>query len=288
MNKKVTILVACHKPAKVFSSEVYTPIHVGRAVSKCTDLMQDMIGDDTGDNISALNPYYCELTAQYWAWKNLDCEYVGLCHYRRYFEKEITVDNVEKVMNGADVLLLEYRYSRFSLLKVLACYLIPEEMMIFYIYMKQYHEDIFPEFDKFFAKGYVMYPCNMFLCKKTIFDDFAKWQFGILEDLRKIYRFSGYSHCNRVLGYIAENLLPFYMIIKGYKIKTMHVEPSMDVKEKFPGFYKLRAAKTRLMHIIQNPIFKPSKDDFFLDEPCLIGLKLDGILDQDGNLIMPE
>ena len=36
-----------------------------------------MIGDDTGDNISDRNPQYCEMTAQYWAWKNIkDTEYI--------------------------------------------------------------------------------------------------------------------------------------------------------------------------------------------------------------------
>ena len=34
----------------------------------------------TGDHISSKNPNYCELTGLYWAWKNLDCEYIGLCH----------------------------------------------------------------------------------------------------------------------------------------------------------------------------------------------------------------
>ena len=29
---------------------------------------------------------YCELTTQYWAWKNVDAEYIGFCHYRRYFD----------------------------------------------------------------------------------------------------------------------------------------------------------------------------------------------------------
>ena len=43
-----------------------------------------MNGDDTGDNISDLAKYFSELSVQYWAWKNVDADYYGLCHYRRY------------------------------------------------------------------------------------------------------------------------------------------------------------------------------------------------------------
>jgi hypothetical protein len=31
-----------------------------------------------GDNISAKNPYYCELIAQYWGCRNLKADYIGL------------------------------------------------------------------------------------------------------------------------------------------------------------------------------------------------------------------
>ena len=41
-------------------------------------------GDDTGDNISDKHDYLSEFTVQYWAWKNYDADYYGLCHYRRY------------------------------------------------------------------------------------------------------------------------------------------------------------------------------------------------------------
>ena len=54
------------------------------------------IPDNTGDNISAKNPNYCELTALYWAWKNLDCEYIGLCHYRRYFGHKVHAKDIKK------------------------------------------------------------------------------------------------------------------------------------------------------------------------------------------------
>lgn len=97
----VKILVAYHKPSYLLKSDVFVPIHLGRAVameetkdgvSSSDDikwLLHNMIGDDTGDNISQLNRYMCEITAQYWAWKNYDKlgnpDYIGLMHYRRHF-----------------------------------------------------------------------------------------------------------------------------------------------------------------------------------------------------------
>lgn len=83
---KVKIFVAHHKPGYAYKSDIYEPIQVGRAVA---DSNLAMIGDNTGDNISHLNPWYCELTAQYWVWKNIkDLEYAGFCHYRRYYSIE--------------------------------------------------------------------------------------------------------------------------------------------------------------------------------------------------------
>ena len=78
----IKIFVAHHKPAKVIKSDIYMPVQVGKALSG-NEL--DMIGDNEGDNISNLNPAFCEMTAIYWGWKNVKADYVGLCHYRRFF-----------------------------------------------------------------------------------------------------------------------------------------------------------------------------------------------------------
>ena len=86
MNKSIKILVAHHKKSLVITNDVYLPIHVGKALHKDIDL--GIQGDDEGDNISNENSIYCEMTAWYWAWKNLKADYVGLCHYRRYFTFE--------------------------------------------------------------------------------------------------------------------------------------------------------------------------------------------------------
>lgn len=78
----VKIFVAHHKSGYFYKDQIHEPIHVGK---DCSNLDLGILGDNTFDNISNLNPFYCELTATYWAWKNIDSDYIGISHYRRYF-----------------------------------------------------------------------------------------------------------------------------------------------------------------------------------------------------------
>ena len=84
----IRILVACHKPAYVPENPLLCPIQVGAALSR--EHMQGMLHDDEGIHISEKNRSYCELTAIYWAWKNLEADYYGLFHYRRYFSFDVS------------------------------------------------------------------------------------------------------------------------------------------------------------------------------------------------------
>ena len=67
---KVKLLICYHKPAYLLKDNVMTPIHVGRANAKVRMgeenpdyqwLVNNMIGDDTGENISNKNDYYNEM-----------------------------------------------------------------------------------------------------------------------------------------------------------------------------------------------------------------------------------
>lgn len=97
----IKILVCYHKKDTLFKNDILVPIHCGRAVARERSkdgkissedykwLLDNAIGDDTGDNISELNREVNEMTAIYWAWKNYDKlgnpDFIGLCHYRRLF-----------------------------------------------------------------------------------------------------------------------------------------------------------------------------------------------------------
>lgn len=99
MSEKLKILISYHKPSELFKDEIYTPIHLGRVLAMAenkdgkmseTDfkwLCKNMIGDDTGENISHLNHYFNEMTGVFWAWKNYDKlsnpDYIGFASYRR-------------------------------------------------------------------------------------------------------------------------------------------------------------------------------------------------------------
>ena len=81
VNDNIKVIVATHKKYEMPNDKMYIPIHVGSEGKKELGYVKD----NTGDNISDKNSYFCELTGLYWAWKNLDFDYLGLVHYRRHF-----------------------------------------------------------------------------------------------------------------------------------------------------------------------------------------------------------
>ncbi len=101
MPKNIKILLVSHKPFKIPESEYFLPVHAGRKIALQTSkdgkidpndfkwMLDNTIGDDSGENISEKNRYYSECSALYWAWKNYDRignpDYIGLMHYRRHF-----------------------------------------------------------------------------------------------------------------------------------------------------------------------------------------------------------
>ena len=95
----VKIIIATHKKYQMPKDDMYLPLHVGaegKLDENGNDLDLGYTKDNSGDNISNLNSSFCELTGLYWAWKNIDADYIGLVHYRRHFslKKKAGFENV--------------------------------------------------------------------------------------------------------------------------------------------------------------------------------------------------
>ncbi len=232
---KIKILTAYHKPSVILNNEVIVPIQVGCA---CSNVALDMIGDDTGDNISQLNPRFCELTGIYWAWKNQDKidnpDYIGFMHYRRFFYfknskselKEIdfiykkclanikcTKNNISDILVENDLICMNPRTLKSSVYKQYAespFHNISDLDKALEILYKKYPE--FKKTAKSYLNGNKAYFFNMFVMKKDIFNDYCSWLFDILFELDNSIDYSDYSsNQKRAIGFISERLTGIYI-----------------------------------------------------------------------------
>lgn len=196
MKCSVKVVVATHKKYQMPEDILYLPLHVG-AAGKFDDqgnpLDLGYLKDNTGDNISELNSSFCELTGLYWAWKNLDMDYIGLVHYRRHFsmKKKTGLDNVLKLSELSPYLgtikvfvpnkrryFIETLYSHYEHTHY-AIQLDETKKII----MEKYPEYL-KSYDKVLKRTYG-YMFNMMIMEKKLLDDYCTWLFDILFELRK-------------------------------------------------------------------------------------------------------
>lgn len=276
------IYVVAHKSCKIPSDETFCPIHVGRAISGCSNEMSWMQGDDSGDNISQKNFSYCEMTAHYWIWKNVhDTEYIGVCHYRRFFGVDITEDKVKDLMTDADVILVEPSYYVDSVFSYFAKYIGAENMTILSMVMKKKCPEYFKTLEKI-CDGIKFHPFNMLLCRKTLFDNYCEWMFVILEECEKYIKPSPYTNARRALAYMAELLTGTYFIHRDLKIKSVpYYKVENNQKFKVANSEDDLRKYTLLESLLQNKMADKVRSDRKekFDNPAIfLGLRKDGII----------
>ena len=221
--EKLKILVACHKADKNIKTEPpYYPIQVGASLHPEVEL--GFQKDNEGDNISEKNQEWCELTAIYWGWKNLkEVEYAGLCHYRRYFDANITKDNIDSLMKGKDIILIQSIISSSKMRNYTGLqYAASQED--FWLYADSFL-GIHPEFRESFTKYYFNYnkfhPYTMFIARKDIYDDFCEFIFPVFYELEKKLKPHSYSRQNRFIAYCGEWSLGLYVVCRNLKVQGL-------------------------------------------------------------------
>lgn len=239
--------------------------------------MLDMIGDDTGENISIKNPYYSELTAQYWAWKNVhDVKYVGFCHYRRLFNLNISQDNIDSLFRNRDVILLGYT-SQISIINEIRQFVSLENLTIFLMVLKK----LYPEYEQTtlnYMWGTEWHPKNMLICRKELFDSYAEWMFSILFECEKYIKLSPYSRERRVYGYFSEFFMPVYMIHNKCRIyNTKWISYDSEMQNSSFAYRLSELFKKIHFSFARHLIKKPKTFENFYREEIISAFKTDGI-----------
>ncbi len=229
--KDIKIIVATHKKYWMPSDPMYLPLHVGREGKENLGYT----GDNTGDNISLKNKNYCELTGLYWAWKNLDADYIGVAHYRRHFvgksgggnkrDKVITQVQLEQILKETDIVLpkprnyyIETNYSQYVHAHHAEDLDVTREILDekYPFYVKAFDESM---------KRTSGHRFNMFIMKKEFFRQYCEWLFDILFELEKRLDISNYSKNDaRVFGFVSERLLDVWLDTNHIKYKNIAVQ----------------------------------------------------------------
>lgn len=246
--KDVKIIIATHKKYKMPTDEMYLPLHVGKQNKESIGY----IGDDTGDNISYKNLYYCELTGLYWAWKNLKNDYIGLVHYRRFFSYRkkskdnfsnvLKIEEVSHLLEQTDVILpRKRRYFVETLYNHYKHTLYVEPLEETRKIIKECYSDYLPYFDKI-KKRTSAHMFNMLIMKREVLDGYCEWLFSILEQLEDRVDISKYDTFHaRFFGRISELLLDVYIEKNNISFKEVKVISIEKVNWLKKGFSFLRA-----------------------------------------------
>lgn len=224
------IYVITHKKFKAVTMDgFYEILLVGADMNKVAEYK---VRDNTGENISLKNAYFCELTGIYWLWKNIKDNIVGICHYRRYFAESwfwgkrsiLTQERIQEYLSDSDIIMPRKRWFDGKNAKDFYAkhHNIDDWNKMVHIIHKLY-----PEYDNdvaWFEKQKSGYCYNMFITDGSNFNRYCEWLFSILFELEKETFEKDYSIYNRrIYGFLSERMINVWVHHNKLKVKEAFV-----------------------------------------------------------------
>ena len=222
----------------VSNGGMFVPVNGGSALKDEWSLKNMFMDSDGDDVISSLNPLLNELTSVYWYWKNRShSEYVGFNHYRRIFDSSQILDFdafdiiVSKPIYSNTTLSLAHQYAIYHVLSdLIACVNV-----------------MFDKVGSEWAKGFASYmstshtnlaPCNMYIMKRKLFDEWCSFIFPILFELKgSICSTEDFSkrdnYQKRALCFLTERIFNYWYYRKresGLRTKEVDIVEHLDYK----------------------------------------------------------
>lgn len=237
MKEKLQIIVASHKPYDVVQDEYYLPVHAGAAMAQKAEYQSDA----QGASISHKNDLYCELTALYWAWKNLPADALGLMHYRRYLgcpgRNFPWIARRERIATGEE--LLRYLEKTPVILPKKRDYVIEsrEEQYVhahgragldaLRAVMKRRTPQYLPAFERS-MKRTAGHCFNIFVMRRDLCDAYCQWLFDTLFEVEETMRAAAPQEITpRLFGFLSERMLDCWLETHGHaymELPVVHLE----------------------------------------------------------------
>lgn len=211
MNIKIFVLqhAPCKLPDCYSDRSTYVPIQCGRAINPT---IPNILGDDTGDNISPLNARYNEMTAIYWIAKHYDeignPDYVGFDHYRRFLNWR------PEWLKPQMVIARKWFSWRTLYNQYKTCHDIRNLDTFIVAFNKRFGAD-YPDFKKYW-KTHFFHICNIFIMHRDNFRRYATFIIGCIDLIRELENLNTFSKAPnkyqaRTPSFILEEMTSYWL-----------------------------------------------------------------------------
>lgn len=166
-------------------------------------------------------------------------QYVGFCHYRKYFNFLDNIPNMDEIFNKYDCIVAKPLQWKETVKEQYAKMHNIEDLNI----IEKIIDEKYPEYSHFckvFLNGHLFIPYNMFIMKREDFKRYCDFVFGVLNEytnivgtdinkriednkekyLKRFYPNNTIEYQYRIGGYLAERLTNIFLMNNFKKMKT--------------------------------------------------------------------
>ena len=211
--------VVTHREYDIPQDDMYRILCVGKYRQDGELCEQD------GENITRYNERINELTGLYWIWKNTDSEYVGLSHYRRYFDEDghrISKAKVQELLRDHDIILSDPFQLKWTVRNnIVGIEGLDWDAKAYKAFLDAIRKNQ-PDYEDAFVSAFddvQFHVCNLFITSRKIMNEFCEWLFSfILEAADNIDVGNCDYYHRRIAGYYGEVMWNVWLRKQKYKV----------------------------------------------------------------------
>ena len=193
----------------------------GYQLLQCGDATpREWLSDATGDNISEDNWYYCEMTGQYWAWKNTRGDNIGFCHYHRFLGDTnhiFSPEEIDELLKRYDI-VLPYKWQCDSTAAEHFARWHSRHMLDV---LHRSVTEIAPEYSEAMHAVFqspAFHICNIYFMRREVFDRYCEFVFPVLRRMKECV-VRNQADDQRYGGFAAERLLNIWLRHQSESVK---------------------------------------------------------------------